>query len=67
MKYYMSIKLDMSKASNRVSWYFLERIMTKMGFDSKVVKLIMYCIKSITFSMLINGEPDGYIIPSKRL
>lgn len=62
----MSIKLDMSKAYDRVSWDFLEQVMIKMGFDNKIVKLIVCYIKSIIFSVLINEKPHGNITPSKR-
>ena len=41
---YMSMKLDMSKAYDRVQWVYLEKIMEKMGFNRKWINLIAICI-----------------------
>ncbi|XP_023892636.1 uncharacterized protein LOC112004627 [Quercus suber] len=45
---YMSMKLDMSKAYDRVEWVYLEKIMERMGFDKKWINLITMCIRSNT-------------------
>ena len=37
----MALKVDMSKAYDRVEWDFLERIMLRMGFHERWVNLIM--------------------------
>jgi hypothetical protein len=44
---YMAIKLDMSKAYDRVEWSFLEAAMYKLGFADAWIKLIMTCVKSV--------------------
>ena len=66
-KGFMPMKLDMSKAYDRVEWSFLERILLKLGFQDSWVDLIMKCITTVSYSILVNGEPKGIITPLRGL
>ena len=63
----MALKLDISKAYDWVEWVFLEKIMLTMGFHRKWVALMMECVQSVSYSVLINGKPKGYFHPSRGL
>lgn len=54
------IKLDMAKAYDRVSWFFLMKVLRKMGFSNDLVDIIWRLISNNWYSVLINGQSHGF-------
>ncbi|GJT62619.1 hypothetical protein Tco_1006152, partial [Tanacetum coccineum] len=55
-----AFKVDIQKAYDTVDWKFLSNILNLFGFHKKMVKWIMACVSSASFSLLINGDIHGY-------
>jgi hypothetical protein len=64
---YAAIKLDMSKAYDRVEWGFLEKMMRRLGFAERWIELIMLCITSVRYQIRVNGALTDEIIPQRGL
>ncbi|KAL0325209.1 UNVERIFIED_CONTAM: hypothetical protein Sradi_5090200 [Sesamum radiatum] len=59
----VALKLDMSKAYDRVDWPFLRCIILKLGFESWFVHLIMLLVTTVSYSLTLDGEHFGYFHP----
>ncbi|XP_059436088.1 uncharacterized protein LOC132169016 [Corylus avellana] len=64
---YMAVKIDMSKAYDQVEWGFLKVVMERMGFTRNWIELIMQCVSTAHYAVLVNGIPTGKIIPTRGI
>lgn len=64
---FAALKLDMSKAYDRVEWPLLRAIMLRLGFHEKWVNLIFHCVSTALYFVLNQGEEIGPIVPSRGL
>ena len=57
----IALKIDMSKAYDRIGWKFLQNMMLKFGFHARWVDLIMKCVSTIRYFISHKGKDLGPI------
>uniref|UniRef100_A0A803PEE1 Reverse transcriptase domain-containing protein n=1 Tax=Cannabis sativa TaxID=3483 RepID=A0A803PEE1_CANSA len=65
---YMALKLDMSKAYDRIEWGFLRAMLAKLGFGQSWVNLVLNCVTSACYKVTHGGRDNiGPIVPSRGI
>eukprot|EP00253_Pinus_taeda_P034216 PITA_34216 len=61
------LKIDLSKAYDRISWLYLRMLLTHLGFNYSFVSWIMGCITNVSFAVLINGAASPFFNSQRGL
>ncbi|XP_048503085.2 uncharacterized protein LOC125498836 [Beta vulgaris subsp. vulgaris] len=61
------LKIDLHKAYATVNWEFLGEMLEALGFPSQFMQLVMECVTTPKFSLMINGVMEEYFSSSRGL
>lgn len=61
------VKLDISKAYDRLEWPFLEGMLVEFGFNNVWVERIMQCAQTVSYSFVHDGCEFGNIQPKRGI
>ncbi|KAL8088671.1 hypothetical protein AgCh_038446 [Apium graveolens] len=64
---HMAIKLDMSKAYDRIEWSFLRAILSKIGYNEWWIHLILTCVSTVSYKVTHENKDIGPIVPSRGI
>lgn len=59
------LKIDISKAYDRLEWGFIRNMMEKFGFNTTWINRVMGLIQSVSYSFLHSGTVFGDITPQR--
>lgn len=62
-----ALKLDMAKAYDCMEWDFLAGMFSTLGFASRWVDLIMMCVSTVSYNILVNGNSVGTVTPTRGI
>jgi hypothetical protein len=57
------IKVDLSKAYDRLSWEFIHQVLLEIKIPDDMINVIMHCVTSIKSDVLWNGNRSDFFSP----
>ncbi|KAF7833093.1 reverse transcriptase [Senna tora] len=64
-RYDFALKTDMNKVYDRLEWDFLREVLMKFDFDIRWVNIIMGCVSSVSFNLLLSGKKVSKFRPGR--
>ncbi|XP_060960798.1 uncharacterized protein LOC133031333 [Cannabis sativa] len=64
---YMALKLDVSKAYDKLEWGYLCAMMVRMGFDGRWINLVMQCVSFVSYTFSHGGKELGNIVAQRGI
>lgn len=61
----MTLKIDISKAYDRVERGFLSAMLQNLGFDDKIITLFLACVNSARYKITHGGREFNSIVPGR--
>ena len=61
------IKVDLRKAYDTLEWNFIRDMLMAPRFPTHFIKIVMTCISSKKYTLLVNGEPHEPFNPKRVL
>lgn len=63
----LALKIDMSQAFDRMKWNLIRLALKQFGLSPQWINWVRECVSSVSYSLLLNGSPFGFILPSRGL
>ncbi|KAL5831019.1 hypothetical protein ACOSQ4_016373 [Xanthoceras sorbifolium] len=63
-KGFIAWKIDLMKAYDKLQWGFIREVLTEIGIEGKILELIMFCVTSVEYKVVLNGELSEAFKPS---
>lgn len=62
-----TIKVDIQKAYDTVSWDFLHEVLRGLHYPTKFIHWIMECVTTPSYSVMMNGSLEDYFSGQRGL